>query len=122
MIRSFTQFEDMRGTSCADDNDNYSLNDFLIRKDLITKREYCVGVEFYSGEVHGITQEENINVDFHVVNSDWKGEKSEIKVISHEMDLREFFGCFKRFSITLSQYSRSDEGGLNGSLEKDPIN
>lgn len=112
-----TQYNDYKGSSSADDNDAFTMKVFLTKKKLIAKNEIVVGVSLYSGEVHKKTQKNKVYVTFKVAPSTWGSNYDLIREIEMEISLAQFFGFFKRFAITVSQYN-SLGNNSSGILEK----
>ena len=103
-----TQYNDYKGSSSADNNDTFTMKVFLTKKKLIAKNEVVVGVSLYSGEVNKKTQTNKVYVTFKVAPSNWNSNYDLIREIKMEISLAQFFGFFKRFAITVSQYNSLD--------------
>ena len=56
------QYEDWKGTSTADDDGHTNFRKYLENEDLIKEDEFLVGIELWSGEVHGSSQDDDVYV------------------------------------------------------------
>ncbi len=118
-LKSKTQYGDMKGSTTADRHDTRDIHQFLIEKGLIDEGDIVVGIDAYSGEVHKKRQDEPLDVTILVSKAsrvfatipDELAETGTLKVekIDTQIPLNEFFGLFKRFSLTLSS-----KGNLEG--------
>lgn len=105
------QHGDLKGSSAADRHDTRSMHHYLEEQGLVNEGEVLVGVKIWSGEVHRHTQDKPVFVTAIVATGKGydnikaavdSGNPLHVRKISLEMHLNEFFGLFKRFSITLS--------------------
>jgi len=105
------QYNDMTGTAAADRHDNRSMERYLAQQGLIQDGEFLIGVEMWSGEVHGETQDKPVYVTALVTNAETfeiakaeiqSGKPLHVRKIKFDMKLNEFFGLFKRFAIAIS--------------------
>jgi hypothetical protein len=105
------QYGDWKGTSAADDAGKNTIRDWLRTKNLMKSDEYLLGVSIYASESL-CKDKKPIYVNFLIVslkdhdsvkemiNSSQKPVK--VRKVSVDMNLTEFFGFFKRFSIAFS--------------------
>jgi hypothetical protein len=104
------QYNDLKGTAAADRHDTRDFDEYLKEKGLVRDGEMVVGIEMSSLEVHATTQDESVYVSAFVTTQVYDSIKSvldagktlEVRKISLEMKLNEFFGLFKRFQISIS--------------------
>lgn len=107
------QYDDFKGTAAADRHDNRDFFHYLEEKKLLKADELLIGIEMWSGEVHGPAQNEPAYVTA-LVSSGGRyenihqevisGEPVHVRKIRIEMPLNEFFGLFKRFAISISSH------------------
>jgi hypothetical protein len=112
-FRASVQYGDFKGSAAADRADNANADDWLTKKGLKKDGEFLLGVELYAGESHGVHRDP-VNVQFLLVTpSAYDSVKAMIDAtpgpvavrrVDVQMPLVEFFGLFKRFSITLSPH------------------
>jgi hypothetical protein len=113
-FRAGVQYDDFRGTAASDRHDRDDFSRYLKQNGLIHDEEFLVGVEMWSGEVHGAVQDKPISVT--ALITDLKGDIDEVAKAGHlhirkvevEMTLGEFFGLFKRFHISISNHGILD--------------
>ena len=110
-FKASVQYGDLKGSVAADNADMIDAHKWLSDNGHINDAEYVIGIRMWAGENHD-KHEDPISVTFLI--SELKGyenipemlhaseEPLEFKKISVEMNLTEFLGLFKRFSITLS--------------------
>ena len=116
-FQASVQYNDLVGTAAADRHDFRDLGKYLEEKGLARAGERVVGIEMSSLEVHTKIQDNPVHVSAFVTTQDFDSmrklldaEKTlEVRKISLEMKLNEFFGLFKRFEVTIS-----NGGLLNG--------
>lgn len=105
------QYGDFKGTAAADKSDNHDLRKYLESKNLINEGEFLVGVEMYSGEVHGPEQNKPVHVTVLLTKLDKfetvkaaieSGKPLNVREVRFELSLSQFFGMFKRFEICIS--------------------
>jgi hypothetical protein len=105
------QYGDMKGSAAADRHDNRCMSRYLEEQGLIQEGEILIGVEMWSGEVHGRTQDRPVFVKAVVATGEGydniraavdSGNPLHVRKIDLEMPLDEFFGLFKRFAVTIS--------------------
>lgn len=105
------QYGDMKGSAIADKHDNLCMSRYLESQGLIQEGEILVGIEMWSGEVHGRTQDRPVRVTAVVATGEGydnisaavdSGNPLHVRKIDLEMPLNEFFGLFKRFAVTIS--------------------
>lgn len=105
------QYNDFKGSSASDRADRGDADDWLNKKGLKNEGEFLLGIELFSGESHGV-HKDPVYVHFLLATS---GNYDTVKAmvdstlgpvpvrrVDVQMPLLEFFGLFKRFSITLS--------------------
>ena len=112
------QYNDWEGGAAADRADKNSAEEWLQAKGHKEENEFLLGITMYAGENHGV-HKDPIYVDFLLATpGDHDSVKSmidsthgpiEVRKVSIEMDLVEFFGLFKRFSVTLSSHGMLGE-------------
>lgn len=105
------QYGDMKGSAIADKHDNLCMSRYLEEQGLIQEGEILIGIEMWSGEVHGRTQDRPVRVTAVVATGEGydnisaavdSGNPLHVRKIDLEMPLNEFFGLFKRFAVTIS--------------------
>lgn len=105
------QYNDLTGSTAADNHDMHAMSDYLQEKGLIEDGEMVIGIEMWSGEVHAKTQDEPVSVtavvttpggEFETIDAALKAGKLRVRKVEFEMALNEFFGLFKRFKIAIS--------------------
>lgn len=114
MIEKFSasvQYNDLKGASAADRADVENASKWLTDNGHINEQEFILGISMSVGENHG-EHRDPIYVNFLV--SELQGYENipallesstgpvEVRKISIQMNLTEFFALFKRFSVTLS--------------------
>lgn len=115
MVEKFeaaVQYEDWEGSAVADNADLRDLHKLLSERDLIKDNEFPVGIQFYVGE-HFPGNDLNPSISVVVVGkSDYDSVEKflnetpdpvPVRVIDLELTTEEFFGLFKRFSISISR-------------------
>lgn len=110
-FQASVQYDDMKGTAAADRHDSRSMEKYLTQQGLIQEGEFLVGVEMWSGEVHGETQDKPVHVRALVTTTGTfdnfkaavqSGNPLHVRKIDIEMPLNVFFGLFKRFAVSIS--------------------
>ncbi len=112
------QYDDLKGSAAADRADKNGPEEWLQSKGHKDKNEFLLGVVMYAGENHG-AHKDPVYVDFLLATpGDHDSIKSkidsdrgpvEVRKVSVEMNLVEFFGLFKRFSVALSSHGMLGE-------------
>ncbi|MCK7459940.1 hypothetical protein [Idiomarina aminovorans] len=112
ILKAGTQYGDNKGSAVADNHDKNDPTNFLREQKLADENEVVVAVDFFSGEVHQLEQNSDVHVTFYVAKSrgDFGNIKEElnqtntvrVRELRLDMSLQQFFGLFKRFSVTLS--------------------
>ena len=112
------QYGDWKGTSAADGADRNGLRDWLEANGHKKSDEFLLGVSIFVGENHGV-HKDPIYVSFLLASpGDHDSVKAmidssqgpvKVRKVSVEMKLSQFFGLFKRFSITLSSHDMLGE-------------
>ncbi|MNC50288.1 hypothetical protein D3C75_995210 [compost metagenome] len=113
-FRAGVQYDDFKGTAAADRHDRNDFSTYLKQKGLIHDEEFLVGVEMWSGEVHGPVQDKPVSVT--ALITDLKGDIDEaaqsdrlqVRRVEVEISLGEFFGLFKRFHLSISSHGILD--------------
>lgn len=112
---SFTasvQYDDYKGSSAADRADHGDAQDWLQSQGLISQGEFLAGIKVYVGSLNNNPDDEIVaSVNFFVSPASGFDKFSssaktdgpvQMRRISREMSLREFFRLFKRLEISLS--------------------
>lgn len=116
-FRAGVQYNDLKGTAAADRHDNRDFSNYLKEKGLIRDGESLIGIELWSGEVHGTVQDKPVYVTALVSSGEkydtiheevMSGQPVQVRKIELEMNLNEFFGLFKRFAISISGFDLTD--------------
>lgn len=113
-VEQFTasvQYNDLKGSAAADRADRDDAERWLASNGLKQEDEVLIGVSFFAGENHG-THEDPIHVEFLLAplgNYDNVQETINagqgpivVRRVTRQMSLAEFFGLFKRFSVSIS--------------------
>lgn len=110
-FRASVQYGDFKGTSAADRADKGGANDWLVKNGLKNEGEFLLGIELFVGENHGVHRDP-VHISFLLATAgnydtvknmvDSTSGPIPVRRIAVEMPIAEFFGFFKRFSITLS--------------------
>ncbi|KGI77877.1 hypothetical protein [Oleiagrimonas soli] len=105
------QYNDLKGSSAADDADMVDAAKFLMQNGHITEGEYVIGISMWAGENHG-SHRDPVSVRFLVSPLDdadnipdmirSASDPLKVKEIRLDMNLVDFFALFKRFEVTLS--------------------
>lgn len=105
------QYGDFKGSSASDRADIGDANHWLITKNLKNTDEFLLGIQVYAGESHG-EHRDPVTVYFLLAKTgsydtakamiDSRSGPIPVRRVDVQMPLVEFFGLFKRFSITLS--------------------
>ncbi|CAM4080111.1 hypothetical protein BOTU111921_10545 [Bordetella tumbae] len=121
-VAAGTQYGDWKGTAQADNHDDLTLTKFARDKGWIAADDVIVGWEIYSGEISRVRPAGLVLVTVHFASASSVGEarksraKLSVQSVCFEMDLVEFFGKFKRFSVAASQ-----SGEFEDVLADDPV-
>lgn len=114
IFQAGVQYNDMKGSAAADRHDEHTLSTYLNDNNLISADEMLIAIELYSGETHNRTQDSPVSVTAIVATGEGydsisaaveSGAPLKVRKIDLEMPLNEFFGFFKRFSVTISKNS-----------------
>ena len=104
------QYNDLEGAVKADQDDHQTADDYLKQNKQMPEGNFVLGIQIYSS-VHNV-REKTLTVRF--LHSDVagyeniqgkmraEGDAFSINEVEIEMQYHEFFGLFKRFSLTLS--------------------
>jgi len=105
------QYGDLKGTSAADRADQGDADDWLVKNGLKNEGEFLLGIDLFAGENHGV-HKDPVHVSFLLATAgnydtikdmiDSTPGPIPVRRVAVEMPIAEFFGLFKRFSITLS--------------------
>lgn len=111
------QYNDWEGRAAADRADNNRAEEWLKRNGHKEENEFLLGIKMYAGENHGVHQDP-VFVDFLLVTPgehdtvkamiDAAEGPIEVRTVSVQINLVEFFGLFKRFSVALSPHGMFD--------------
>lgn len=112
------QYNDWVGTSAADSADRNKLHDWLKSNGHMEENEFLIGINFFAGENHG-KHNDPIYVHFlFAVPGDHDSVKAtidssqgpiKVRNVSVDMNLTDFFGLFKRFSVAFSAHGMLDQ-------------
>ncbi|MGU5844827.1 hypothetical protein [Aeromonas hydrophila] len=104
------QYKDLDGSVYADRDDNLNATDYLRNHHHISENNFVLGIQVYSS-VHNV-REHTLTVRFLHSNVGGydniqekikaEGDALALNEIEIDMPYNEFFGLFKRFSLTLS--------------------
>lgn len=104
------QYKDLDGSVHADRDDNQDATDYLRTHNNIPENSFVLGIQVYSS-VHNV-RENTLTVRFLHSNVGGfdniqekmkaEGDALTLNEVEIEMPYNEFFGLFKRFSLTLS--------------------
>ena len=110
IFEASVQYNDMEGGVKADQDDHQTAADYLKKNKKIPTDNFVLGIQIYSS-VHNV-RENTLTVKFmhsDVVGYDniqdkmrVEGNAFSLNEVEIEMPYNEFFGLFKRFSLTLS--------------------
>ena len=113
IFKASVSYGDWKGTSAADEADTNKLRDWLKQNNYMDSGEFLVGISIFAGENHG-AHKDPIFVNFLLTSpGDHDSVKAmidsnygpiKVKKVSIEMNLNEFFGFFKRFSVSFSSH------------------
>jgi hypothetical protein len=109
-FKASVQYNDLKGSAAADSADMTDAAKWLKDNGHITD-EFVVGISMWAGENHG-THKDPVSVKFLVSGLNGyqnipemlqaSGEPIQVKEISVDMNITDFFALFKRLEITLS--------------------
>jgi hypothetical protein len=112
LFKARTQYNDFVGTSAADGADVVDFEKWMRKNGHMRDGELLVGIELWAGEYHG-EQKDPVHVnallmqpgDHDSVKAAIEAAKGPIPVRqeSIEMNLKDFFALFKRFSVSFSR-------------------
>jgi hypothetical protein len=108
-----TQYSDLKGGAAADRSDKGGPSEWLRQNAHMTDDEFLVGIDFSVGENHGVHRDP-VNVSFLIIEA--RGfdnvaahiaalpadDPLELRRVSIDMALVDFFALFKRFNVTLT--------------------
>lgn len=108
-----TQYSDLKGGAAADRSDKGGPSEWLRQNGHMTDYEFLVGIDFSVGENHGVHRDP-VHVSFLII--DTRGFENvtahiaalpvdglvELRRVSVDMALVDFFALFKRFNVTLT--------------------
>lgn len=111
------QYNDWKGSAAADRSDINSPEKWLVDNGHMRENEFLLGIKMYAGETRGV-HKDPIFVDFLLVTP---GEHDSVKAmidaaegpinvrkVSFQMNLVDFLGLFKRFSVAISSHGMFD--------------
>jgi hypothetical protein len=105
-FRASVQYNDLRGTSAADNGDDHDLRRLLIARNLMTNEDAVVGIKVFVGENHGgpctPASIDVLTVPLAEYQRRLEARPLRAKVINLEMPIEDFCALFKRLSIALS--------------------
>lgn len=106
------QYGDWKGTAAADRADNHDPERRLEKNGTKKPNEFLIGIEIWAGENHG-KHKDPISVTFllasasdhdTVKNQIETGKPLQVRKVREDMNLVDFFGLFKRFSVSISNH------------------
>ncbi|MDH1313864.1 hypothetical protein N5C36_07165 [Shewanella xiamenensis] len=111
-FKASVQYNDLQGSSAADNADFGDATKWLSENGLIDEQENLVGIKVYIGENH-CEHNEPVFVEFLIDSttrnlndvSGAEGSPIALRRVSKDMSINDFFALFKRFEITLSSMS-----------------
>ena len=117
-LMASVQYGDWKGTSAADGADINGPSEWLQANGHKKSGEFLLGVDMFVGETHG-AHKDPVHVSFLLASPgdhdsvkamiDSKQGPVNVRKVSVEMKLTEFFGLFKRFSIAFSSHGMLDD-------------
>lgn len=109
-FKASVQYNDLKGSAAADRADMTDAAKWLKDNGYINN-EFVLGISMWAGENHG-THKDPVSVKFLVTELvgydnipemlEASGEPIQVKEISVDMNIADFFALFKRFEVTLS--------------------
>jgi hypothetical protein len=112
------QYDNLKGGAAADRADKNSSEEWLQANGHKKENEFLLGITLHAGENHGV-HKDPVYVDFLLATpGDHDSVKAmidsahgpvEVRKVSVSMNLVDFFGLFKRFSVTLSTHGMLGE-------------
>ncbi len=112
------QYNDYKGTSAADRADDNGASAWLEANGHKQPDEFLLGITMFAGENHG-THKDPVFVEFLLASPgnhdtvknmiDSSQGPVDVRSVKVDMPLSEFFGLFKRFSVTLSSHGMLGE-------------
>lgn len=118
-FKASVQYGDWEGTSAADNSDTAHIHKYLGDAGLIKDGEFLVAAELYVGENHGGNLGRISIRAFLFAGTGYDTVKDAleatadpipVRVVDIEIGLNEFFGLFKRFSVSLTHRGLNLEG------------
>lgn len=112
-LHAGTQYGDFKGSAAADRSDHVHAGEWLRHNGHMTDDEFLIGIDFSVGENHGVHRDP-IHVAFLIFEAKGydnvaahiaqlpAGQPVDVRRISVEMNLVDFFALFKRFNVTLT--------------------
>jgi len=117
-FKASVQYNDWKGTSAADRADRNDPEDWLKANGHKEPDEFLLGISVYVGENHGV-HDDPIYTSFLLASPRDHDSVKEmidsshgpigVRKVSIQMKLTEFFGLFKRFSVTFSSHGMLGE-------------
>lgn len=111
-FKASVQYGDWKGTAAADRADQDDPERWLIKQGKKKPDEFLVGIEIWAGENHG-KHKDPISVTFllaalpdhdTVLGKIGTGKPLPVRKVREDMALVDFFGLFKRFSVSISNH------------------
>ena len=112
-FKASVQYNDWEGTSAADSADQVNPSKWLRDNGHLQDGEFLLGLKMYTDENYG-THTDPVYVDFLIaIHGDYESVKSmidssdgsiEVKCVTVDMNLSDFFALFKRFEVALSSH------------------
>jgi len=111
-FKASVQYGDWKGTAAADRADQNDAEHWLEKSGKKKADEFLVGIEIWAGENHG-KHKDPVSVTFllaslpdhDTVQGQIKtGKPLQVRRVREDMNLVEFFGLFKRFSVAISNH------------------
>lgn len=105
------KYGDLKGTAEADHADNMGPGEWLRRKGHLKDGEFVVGIQMSVGENHGAYRDPAV-VEFLITSGQHDSVHAEIgsgrtmgvRSVAIDINIAEFLGLFKRFSVSLSPH------------------
>jgi hypothetical protein len=111
-FKASVQYGDWTGTAAADRADQNDPERWLEKQGKKKPGEFLVGIEIWAGENHG-KHKDPVSVNFllaalpdhdTVQGQIRSGKPLQVRKVQEDMNLVDFFGLFKRFSVAISNH------------------
>lgn len=116
-FRASVQYGDLKGSAAADRADQGDVSSWLEKNGLKQDGEFLLGISFFAGENHG-EHEDPVFVEFLLATPGDHDSVSAmigahngpvlVRRVKTDMPIAQFFGFFKRFSVSLSSHGMLD--------------